>query len=53
MNLIKKEIKKDINDHREKDWENKLKKVRISSDPKHWRNIKNILGMEKEKTEYY
>ena len=32
-----------------KKWENKLKKVRISSDPKDWRNIKNIPGMEKRK----
>ena len=51
-NLIKKEIKKDINNYREKQWGNKLKRVRISSDPKDWRNIKKILGMEKEKSEY-
>ena len=51
LNLIKKEIKKDINNYREKQRENKLRRVRISSDPKDWQNIKNILGMEKEKTE--
>ena len=52
LNSIKKEIKKDINNYREKQWENKLRKIKISSDQKDWRNIKNILGMEKEKTEY-
>ena len=36
----------------QKQWENKLKKIKISTDPKDWRNIKNILGMEKEKSEY-
>ena len=41
-----------MNDYREKQRENKLKRVRISSDPKDWWNIKNVLGMEKEKTEY-
>ena len=29
-----------------------FKKIRISSDPKNWRNIKKILGMGEEKTEY-
>ena len=52
LNSIKKEIKKDINNYREKQWENKLRKIKISSDPKDWRNIKNILGMEKEKIKY-
>ena len=32
--------------------ENKLRKIKISSDPKDWRNTKNILGMYKENTEY-
>lgn len=52
LNLIKKETKKDVNDYRDKQWENKLKKIRILSDPKDWRNINNILGMGKDKTEY-
>ena len=52
LDLIKKETKKDVNDYRDKQWENKLKKIRILSDPKDWRNIKNILGMGKDKTEY-
>ena len=52
LNSIKKEIKKDINNYREKQWENKLRKIKISSDPKDWLNIENIIGMEKEKTEY-
>lgn len=30
FNLIKKEIKKGINDYRDKQWENKFKKTRIS-----------------------
>ena len=51
LNSIKKEIKKDINNYIEKQWENKLKKTNISSDPKDWHNIKTILGMEKEKIE--
>ena len=36
LNLIKREIKKEINDYRDKQWENKIKKIRISSDPKGW-----------------
>ena len=52
LNSIKKEIKKDINNYREKQLENKLRKIKILYDPKDWRNIKNILGVEKKKTEY-
>ena len=52
FNVIKKEIKRDIKEYRAKQWENKLKKIKILSDPKDWQNIKNILGMDKEKTEY-
>ena len=52
LNSIKKEIKKDIINYREKQWENKLRKIKVSSDPKDWRNIKNILGMEKDKIKY-
>ena len=43
------EIKKDINNYREKQWENKLRKIKISSDPKDWRNIKNTLRWKKRK----
>ena len=44
LNSFKKEIQKDINNY--------LNYLKISSDPKNWRNIKNIIGMEKEKIEY-
>ena len=44
LNPFKKEIQKDINNY--------LNYLKISSDPKNWRNIKNIIGMEKEKIEY-
>ena len=44
INSFKKEIQKDINNY--------LNYLKISSDPKNWRNIKNIIGMEKEKIEY-
>ena len=44
LNSFKKEIQKDINNY--------LNYLKNSSDPKNWRNIKNIIGMEKEKIEY-
>ena len=33
LNSIKKEIKKDMNNYRDKQWENKLRKIKISSNP--------------------
>ena len=49
LNSIKKEIKKDTSNQREKQWENSLRKIKISSDPKYWRNIKIFLGWKKRK----
>ena len=49
---MKKEIKKDIYNHGEEQWGNKLRKIKILSDSKDWPNIKNMLGMEKEKIKY-
>ena len=49
LTSVKKGIKKDITDYRDKQWETKLKKIKISSD---WQNIKSILGMSKEKMDY-
>ena len=52
LNKLKKEIKNEIKIERGIQWEKKFKKVKISSNAKDWKEIKNILGLGKSKLTY-